>query len=144
MTVERNESDVSAGGSAVSIHLLKPRFQALLRPLVRRLHAAGVTANQVSVAACAVSVALGPSLTWTLAAGERRIRPFTFWQAGLIALVICLMRRVRTRHRPRARLQVGQQTGPEQHESRRGCGGSRSTAWARRSARCLSRGPARR
>jgi CDP-diacylglycerol--glycerol-3-phosphate 3-phosphatidyltransferase len=47
----------------VSIYLLKPRFQALLRPLVRRLHAAGVTANQVTVAACAVSVALGAWLT---------------------------------------------------------------------------------
>lgn len=54
----------------MSIYLLKPRFQALLRPLVRRLHAAGVTANQVTVAACAVSVALGLWLTWTLAAGQ--------------------------------------------------------------------------
>jgi len=43
----------------VSIYELKPRFQALLRPLVRRLHAMGITANQVTLAACAVSVALG-------------------------------------------------------------------------------------
>jgi CDP-diacylglycerol--glycerol-3-phosphate 3-phosphatidyltransferase len=43
----------------VSIYELKPRFQALLRPLVGRLARAGVTANQVTVAACAVSVALG-------------------------------------------------------------------------------------
>jgi CDP-diacylglycerol--glycerol-3-phosphate 3-phosphatidyltransferase len=43
----------------VSIYALKPRFQALLRPLVRRLYAAGVTANQVTLAACALSVALG-------------------------------------------------------------------------------------
>ncbi|MDM0032634.1 CDP-alcohol phosphatidyltransferase family protein [Variovorax sp. J22P271] len=43
----------------MSIYELKPRFQALLRPLVKRLHAAGATANQVTVAACAVSVALG-------------------------------------------------------------------------------------
>jgi len=43
----------------LSIYQLKPRFQALLRPLVRRLAAAGVTANQVTVAACAISVALG-------------------------------------------------------------------------------------
>lgn len=42
----------------MSIYALKPRFQSLLRPLVRRLHAAGVTANQVTVAACVVSVAL--------------------------------------------------------------------------------------
>lgn len=43
----------------MSIYELKPRFQALLRPLVVRLHAMGVTANQVTLAACAVSVALG-------------------------------------------------------------------------------------
>ncbi|CAN7236619.1 CDP-alcohol phosphatidyltransferase family protein [Variovorax sp. LjRoot84] len=43
----------------MSIYELKPRFQALLRPLVVRLHAMGVTANQVTVAACAISVALG-------------------------------------------------------------------------------------
>ncbi|HSV45077.1 MAG TPA: CDP-alcohol phosphatidyltransferase family protein [Ramlibacter sp.] len=43
----------------MSIYTLKPRFQALLRPLVIRLHALGVTANQVTVAACVVSVVLG-------------------------------------------------------------------------------------
>lgn len=45
-----------------SIYDLKPRFQALLRPLVVRLHAAGVTANQVTLLACAVSLALGATL----------------------------------------------------------------------------------
>lgn len=43
----------------MSIYALKPKFQALLRPFVRRLHALGVTANQVTLAACALSVALG-------------------------------------------------------------------------------------
>jgi CDP-diacylglycerol--glycerol-3-phosphate 3-phosphatidyltransferase len=43
----------------VSIYELKPRFQALLRPVVVRLHARGATANQVTLAACAVSLALG-------------------------------------------------------------------------------------
>jgi CDP-diacylglycerol---glycerol-3-phosphate 3-phosphatidyltransferase len=43
----------------VSIYELKPRFQALLRPLVVGLHARGVTANQVTLSACAVSLALG-------------------------------------------------------------------------------------
>lgn len=43
----------------MSIYELKPRFQALLRPLVVRLHVMGVTANQVTLAACVVSVALG-------------------------------------------------------------------------------------
>jgi CDP-diacylglycerol---glycerol-3-phosphate 3-phosphatidyltransferase len=46
----------------MSIYLLKPRFQSLLRPGVGALHAAGVTANQVTIAACAVSVALGVGL----------------------------------------------------------------------------------
>lgn len=44
---------------ALTLYALKPRFQALLRPLVGRLAASGVTANQVTVAAAAVSVALG-------------------------------------------------------------------------------------
>lgn len=42
-----------------TIYLLKPRFQALLRPAVGALARAGVTANQVTLAACAVSVVLG-------------------------------------------------------------------------------------
>lgn len=43
----------------MSIYRLKPRFQALLRPLVEWLHALGVTANQVTLAACVMSTALG-------------------------------------------------------------------------------------
>lgn len=46
----------------MSIYSLKSRFQALLRPFVRRLHAAGGTANEVTITACVVSVALGFSL----------------------------------------------------------------------------------
>lgn len=46
----------------MSIYLLKPRFQALLRPAVVALHTTGVTANQVTLAACAVSLALGVGL----------------------------------------------------------------------------------
>lgn len=42
-----------------SIYSLKPRFQSLLRPLVRRCAAAGVTANQVTMVAFVVSLALG-------------------------------------------------------------------------------------
>src|SRR5688572_15098623 len=47
----------------MSIYDLKPRFQALLRPGTRGLARAGVTANQVTLAACVVSVALGAYLT---------------------------------------------------------------------------------
>jgi CDP-diacylglycerol--glycerol-3-phosphate 3-phosphatidyltransferase len=43
----------------MSIYTLKPLFQNLLRPMVRGMHRAGATANQVTVAACLVSVALG-------------------------------------------------------------------------------------
>ena len=46
----------------MTVYALKSRFQGLLRPLVTRLHAAGVTANQVTVGACIVSVAIGPAL----------------------------------------------------------------------------------
>jgi CDP-diacylglycerol---glycerol-3-phosphate 3-phosphatidyltransferase len=46
----------------MSLYLLKPRFQALLRPAVCALQRAGVTANQVTLAACGVSVALGLGL----------------------------------------------------------------------------------
>ncbi|MGD9633459.1 MAG: CDP-alcohol phosphatidyltransferase family protein [Pirellulales bacterium] len=38
---------------------MKPRFQALLRPLTRWLAARGVTANQVTVAAAVLSLATG-------------------------------------------------------------------------------------
>ncbi|SIP88720.1 CDP-alcohol phosphatidyltransferase family protein [Aquipseudomonas alcaligenes] len=47
-----------------SIYQLKPRFQNLLRPGVQRLYARGVTANQVTLAAAAVSVLLGGLLAW--------------------------------------------------------------------------------
>lgn len=43
----------------MSLYALKSRFQRLLRPAVRLLHAAGITANQVTVFACVVSVVLG-------------------------------------------------------------------------------------
>jgi CDP-diacylglycerol--glycerol-3-phosphate 3-phosphatidyltransferase len=42
-----------------SIYQIKPRFQALLRPLVRNLAAGGVTANQVTLAAALLSIAAG-------------------------------------------------------------------------------------
>lgn len=47
----------------MSIYDLKPKFQNLLRPLVIRLEQRGVTANQVTLTACAISVILGLILT---------------------------------------------------------------------------------
>lgn len=42
-----------------TLYDVKPAFQAVLRPLTARLAAAGVTANQVTVAAMVLSVAAG-------------------------------------------------------------------------------------
>ncbi len=47
-----------------TIYQLKPAFQNLLRPLVRRLAAAGATANQVTLAAFFLSAATGAMLFW--------------------------------------------------------------------------------
>ena len=55
------ESGEQAG---MTLYELKPRFQALLRPLASRLAASGVTANQVTLTAAAGSVALGALLTY--------------------------------------------------------------------------------
>lgn len=48
----------------ISLYQLKPRFQALLRPLVRQLAKAGVTANAVTLLAMLLSMALGALLFW--------------------------------------------------------------------------------
>lgn len=53
-----------------SIHQLKPAFQRLLRPLVRTLARAGITANQVTVAAVLLAATVGALL---LAVPDRRI-----------------------------------------------------------------------
>jgi CDP-diacylglycerol--glycerol-3-phosphate 3-phosphatidyltransferase len=55
-----------------SIYDLKPRFQAFLRPLVKSLAEAGITANHVTVAALVLSfivgglIALFPAENWPL------------------------------------------------------------------------------
>src|SRR5512139_2779038 len=57
-----------------SLYDLKPRFQALLRPLARGLLAARVTPNAVTLMALLLSAATGialavwPGATWALAA----------------------------------------------------------------------------
>jgi CDP-diacylglycerol--glycerol-3-phosphate 3-phosphatidyltransferase len=55
-----------------TLYALKPKFQELLRPLVGRVAAAGVTANQVTVLALAMSVAAGAFVALEADA----IRPF--------------------------------------------------------------------
>ena len=66
-----------------SVYQLKPAFQGLLRPLVRFLAGAGVTANQVTVAAVVLSFATGAALA--LWPGER---------GPLLALPIVLLARM--------------------------------------------------
>ncbi|MFD1260691.1 CDP-alcohol phosphatidyltransferase family protein [Entomomonas asaccharolytica] len=54
----------------ISVYQLKPKFQALLRPLVQKLFDAKITANQVTIAACigsllvALIVVLASSHLW--------------------------------------------------------------------------------
>lgn len=47
-----------------SIYDLKPAFQNLLRPVVRAMAGAGVTANQVTLAAMALSFVTGAVIAW--------------------------------------------------------------------------------
>lgn len=47
-----------------SIYALKAQFQTLLRPLVHRLHAAGATANQVTLGAAVLSLAVTALVLW--------------------------------------------------------------------------------
>lgn len=47
-----------------SVYDLKPVFQGLLRPLVGGLARSGVTANQITLAALALSLATGAAITW--------------------------------------------------------------------------------
>jgi CDP-diacylglycerol--glycerol-3-phosphate 3-phosphatidyltransferase len=47
-----------------SIYHLKPAFQSVLRPVVRSLARAGVTPNQVTVAAVGVSFVAGAAIAW--------------------------------------------------------------------------------
>ena len=54
---------------AYTLYELKPAFQALLRPAVGRLAAAGVTANEVTLTTAAVSILVGALVTICAATG---------------------------------------------------------------------------
>jgi len=49
----------------MTIYDLKPKFQALLRPIVKVLHQKGITPNQVTWAALFLSALMGGLLAWT-------------------------------------------------------------------------------
>ncbi|GLS04685.1 membrane protein [Chitiniphilus shinanonensis] len=71
----------------MTLYDLKPRFQALLRPLLRGLAGAGMTANQVTLLALLLSLALGvvlalyPDPLWFLL-----LPPFLFIRMALNAI----------------------------------------------------------
>ena len=69
----------------LSLYALKPGFQSLLRPLVTSLAAAGVTANQVTVATGAASILLGALLA-TQHRGWILLPPFLLLRMGLNAI----------------------------------------------------------
>ena len=72
----------------LTIYDLKPRFQNLLRPLVRGLAVRGVTPNQITWAAFGLSLLGGLSLAWL--PGERwpllLVPPLLFVRMGLNAI----------------------------------------------------------
>jgi len=65
----------------MSLYQLKPAFQSLLRPSVAWLYQIGVTANQVTLVTCAISLALGFALYF--------LAPAPIW-FGLIAVWMLL------------------------------------------------------
>ncbi len=66
----------------MTLYELKPRFQALLRPLVHALFAKGVTANQVTLAAAAGSIVVGLIAAF---AGDRQPWVFLIYPIWLFA-----------------------------------------------------------
>jgi CDP-diacylglycerol--glycerol-3-phosphate 3-phosphatidyltransferase len=69
----------------MTIYALKPRFQAFLRPLATVLVRAGVSANQVTVAACIGSLAIG---AWVAlqSPGTRAFLLIAAWMPARMAL----------------------------------------------------------
>lgn len=61
----------------ISVYQLKPKFQSLLRPLVNKLFNAGVTANQVTIAACVGSLVIA------LVVGLLASHAWVFWLVPL-------------------------------------------------------------
>lgn len=65
----------------MTIYDLKPRFQALLRPTCNRLASAGVTANQVTLAAMMASIIVGALFA---------LFPTSRWAASLVPVWLFL------------------------------------------------------
>ena len=71
-----------------SVYDLKPKFQALLRPLCRRMARAGATADQVTLGAALLSMALGAAIAATGGAAWSLllVPPLLFLRMSLNAL----------------------------------------------------------
>ena len=71
----------------ITLYALKPRFQNALRPVARWLHGRGVSANQVTVAALALAVAMaGVIVLWPKPATLLLLPPVFFIRMALNAL----------------------------------------------------------
>ena len=69
----------------MSVYALKSKFQALLRPLVQRLAQRGISANQVTLLACGLSILIGLLISLCLSSD---------WLWGLLLLPIFLFVRM--------------------------------------------------
>ena len=69
-----------------SIYSLKPRFQGMLRPGVAAVARAGITANQVTLFACAASIAVGIFLCNRAGEWLLILPPFFFVRMALNAV----------------------------------------------------------
>lgn len=70
----------------MTIYDLKPAFQNLLRPVVRKVHAAGITPNQVTLFTCAFSIAFGLWLYFSQARMFAFFPVFLFLRMALNAI----------------------------------------------------------
>lgn len=70
----------------MSLYQFKTRFQQLLRPAVHRLHRWGVTANQVTLSACVMSVALGGCLYFQPSLDRQWFALMPMWMLARMAL----------------------------------------------------------
>lgn len=70
-----------------TLYDLKPRFQDMLRPIADRLAAGGATANQVTIAAAVLSIAVGALLAVASSPGMFLVLPlFLLLRMGLNAI----------------------------------------------------------
>lgn len=68
----------------MTLYALKPRFQAVLRPLVGIIARAGITANQITLAAAVISLLLGACVAWRLP-DTRAFVLIPLWMFGRMA-----------------------------------------------------------